>query len=76
MYQNDHPVGGAAIVSCGGTYNWDCTGGNTTAITMSGPASSQFLVNYPGILECYQRGFGTFGSGKDRRHLHHLPRPA
>jgi len=47
-YSNDHPVGGFAVVSCGGQYNWDCTGGNTTAISMNGTASSQFLVNYPG----------------------------
>lgn len=46
-YSNDHPVGGSAVVSCGGGYNWDCTGGNTTAISMTGNASSQFLVNYP-----------------------------
>lgn len=48
MYQNDHPVGGAAVVSCGGPYSWDCTGGNTVAISMNGTASAQFLVNYPG----------------------------
>src|ERR1700758_269219 len=47
-YQNDHPVGGNAIVSCGGQYNWDCTGGNTTGITMGGTGSSAFLTNYPG----------------------------
>jgi len=48
-YSNDHPVGGYAVVSCGGTYNWDCTGGGNTntAITMNGTASSAFLVNYP-----------------------------
>ena len=49
-YQNDHPVGQNAIVSCGGTYNWDCSGGGntTTAITMNGAASSVFLTNYAG----------------------------
>jgi len=48
-YSNDHPVGGYAVVSCGGTYNWDCTGGGntTTPITMSGKSSSVFLTNYP-----------------------------
>jgi len=48
-YSNDHPVGGYAVVSCGGTYNWDCTGGGntTTAITMNGSASTAFLNNYP-----------------------------
>lgn len=48
MYQNDHPVGGGAAVSCGGPYSWDCTGGGTTAITMNGPNSKQFLIDYPG----------------------------
>jgi len=48
-YSNDHPVGGYAVVSCGGQYNWDCTGGGntTTPITMNGPNSSVFIVNYP-----------------------------
>jgi len=47
-YSNDHPVGGYALVSCGGTYNWDCSGGTgNTPITMSGTASSAFLKNYP-----------------------------
>jgi cytochrome c553 len=57
-YNNDHPVGASAIVSCGGTYNWDCTGGNTTAISMNGPASSVFAnTNYG-----FAVSFGTFGS--------------
>jgi len=49
-YSNDHPVGGSAIVSCGGQYNWDCSGGGNTAvpISMNGTNSSQFLINYPG----------------------------
>jgi len=56
-YTNDHPVGGNAIVGCGGGYNWDCTGGASgaagtgatpTPIAMNGPASTEFLVNYPG----------------------------
>ena len=48
-YSNDHPVGGYAVVGCGGAYNWDCTGGGSTntAITMNGTASSAFLTNYP-----------------------------
>ena len=46
-YNNDHPVGAAAIVACGGTYNWDCTGGNTTKISMNGPNSTIFATqNY------------------------------
>jgi len=57
-YNNDHPVGAAAVVSCGGTYNWDCTGGNTTAISMNGPASSVFAnTNYG-----FGVSFGTWGS--------------
>jgi hypothetical protein len=49
-YNNDHPVGGSAYVSCGGQYNWDCTGGGNTnvPITMNGTNSSQFMTNYPG----------------------------
>jgi len=49
-YSNDHPVGGSAYVSCGGQYNWDCSGGGntTTPISMNGTNSSQFLTNYPG----------------------------
>jgi hypothetical protein len=57
-YNNDHPVGAKAIVSCGGAYNWDCTGGGSTAISMTGTASKQFAtVNYG-----YAISFGTFGS--------------
>ncbi|HUB82803.1 MAG TPA: hypothetical protein VMB03_28590 [Bryobacteraceae bacterium] len=57
-YSNDHPVGAQAIVSCGGAYNWDCTGGNTTAISMNGPASSVFAnTNYG-----FGVSFGTFGT--------------
>jgi len=57
-YENDHPVGASAVVTCGGTYNWDCTGGNTTSISMNGPASSVFAnTNYG-----FGVSFGTFGS--------------
>jgi len=60
MYQNDHPVGGAAIVACGGTYNWDCTGGNTTSISMNGPNSSVFAnTNYG-----FAVSLATFGTVK------------
>jgi hypothetical protein len=46
-YANDHPVGPSAIVSCGGQYNWDCSGGNTVAISMNGPNSTIFAkTNY------------------------------
>jgi len=49
-YNNDHPVGQDAVVSCGGAYNWDCTGGGNTTnpIKMTGAASKAFLANYPG----------------------------
>ncbi len=58
-YNNDHPVGAQAIVSCGGAYNWDCTGGGTAAIVFNGPASSQFLVNYDiGAI----KNLSTFGT--------------
>jgi hypothetical protein len=48
-YLNEHPVGPKAMVSCGGTYNWDCTGGGNTLqpIYMNGTASSAFLINNP-----------------------------
>ena len=45
-YLNDHPVGLNAIVSCGGTYDWDCTISATGAVQMTGTASSQFVTNY------------------------------
>jgi len=57
-YNNDHPVGANAIVTCGGTYNWDCTGGSTTPITMNGAASSVFAnTNYG-----FAVSFGTWGN--------------
>jgi len=57
-YQNDHPVGAQAIVTCGGAYKWGCTGGNTVAISMTGTASKQFAtVNYG-----FAVSFGTFGT--------------
>lgn len=63
-YYNDHPVGGSAFVNCGGRFDWDCTGGNTTAISMNGPASSVFLTNYPGSFWNGGASFGTFGTTK------------
>ena len=44
-YLNDHPVGLNAYVTCGGTYDWDCTIVNG-AVSMNGPNSSQFVKNY------------------------------
>jgi len=54
-YLNDHPVGTNAIMSCGGTYDWDCTISATGAVQMTGPKSSLFVTNYgffvsPGVL--------------------------
>jgi hypothetical protein len=48
-YVNEHPVGQMANVSCGAPDWWDCTGGgySTSMIAMNGPASKQFLINYP-----------------------------
>jgi len=57
-YLNDHPVGPNAIVTCGGSYNWDCTGGNTTNLVMNGPNSSIFAnTNYG-----FGVSFGKVGS--------------
>jgi len=46
-YNNEHPVGPTATVSCGGSHSWDCTGGGNTLqpIEMSGAASKVFLTN-------------------------------
>ena len=44
-YLNDHPVGLNASVTCGGTYDWDCTIVNG-AVSMNGANSSQFVKNY------------------------------
>ena len=54
-YLNDHPVGTNAVMTCGGTYDWDCTVSATGKIQMTGAASSKFLTNYgffvsPGVL--------------------------
>jgi len=54
-YNNDHPVGGSATVSCNSAtnpesgHNWDCSGGGsgTTKIT-PGPNQKIFMQNYPG----------------------------
>jgi hypothetical protein len=53
-YNNDHPVGGSANVSCNPAatpevgYNWDCTGGgNTTTPITPGPNQKIFMANNP-----------------------------
>ena len=45
-YLNDHPVGLNAVMTCGGTYDWDCTISATGAVQMTGAKSSQFVTNY------------------------------
>jgi mono/diheme cytochrome c family protein len=45
-YANDHPVGLNAVMGCKGTYDWDCTIGADGSVTMDGPNSKQFVVNY------------------------------
>jgi hypothetical protein len=45
-YENDHPVGPTAVVSCGGTYDWDCTVNSDGSISFTGPGSSVFLTDY------------------------------
>ena len=45
-YLNDHPVGLNAVMTCGGTYDWDCTISGTGAVQMTGAASAQFVSNY------------------------------
>ena len=45
-YLNDHPVGLEAVISCGGTYDWDCNVSAAGKVLMNGPNSSQFVVNY------------------------------
>jgi len=45
-YLNDHPVGLNAVMSCGGTHDWDCTISAAGAVQMTGPKSSLFVTNY------------------------------
>jgi len=45
-YLNDHPVGLNAVMSCGGTYDWDCSISATGSVLMNGPKSIQFVTNY------------------------------
>jgi hypothetical protein len=45
-YLNDHPVGLNAAISCGGTYNWDCTIVNGAITWPSGTKMYQFVQNY------------------------------
>jgi hypothetical protein len=44
-YLNDHPVGLTAIMTCGGTYDWDCTIA-AGKVQMTGTHSAQFVTNY------------------------------
>ena len=45
-YLNDHPVGLNAVMTCGGTYDWDCSISASGKVLMNGAKSSQFLTNY------------------------------
>lgn len=45
-YLNDHPVGLNAVMSCGGTYDWDCSISATGKVLMTGPNSAKFVTNY------------------------------
>jgi hypothetical protein len=45
-YLNDHPVGLNAVMTCGGTYDWDCSIDGTGKVNMTGPASAKFVTNY------------------------------
>jgi cytochrome c553 len=45
-YQNDHPVGESADVSCGGTYDWDCIDNGNGTLSYTGTNSSKFVANY------------------------------
>jgi hypothetical protein len=45
-YLNDHPVGLNAVMSCTGSYNWDCTISATGKVLMNGPNSSRFVQDY------------------------------
>jgi formate-dependent nitrite reductase cytochrome c552 subunit len=45
-YLNDHPVGLNAVMTCGGTYDWDCSIDGTGKVLMTGANSSKFVTNY------------------------------
>lgn len=45
-YLNDHPVGLDATMTCGGTYDWDCTISAAGAVQMTGTNSAKFVTNY------------------------------
>ncbi len=45
-YLNDHPVGLNAVMSCGGTYDWDCSISAAGKVLMTGPNSAKFVTNY------------------------------
>ena len=45
-YANDHPVGMNAVLTCGGTYDWDCTVDANGKVQMTGPNSKAFVQNY------------------------------
>ena len=44
-YLNDHPVGLNAVMTCGGTYDWDCSI-SAGKVQMTGTNSAKFVQNY------------------------------
>jgi hypothetical protein len=45
-YLNDHPVGPNALLTCGGTYDWDCTINANGSYSFTGAGSALFLTDY------------------------------
>jgi hypothetical protein len=45
-YLNDHPVGPNALLTCGGSFDWDCTINANGKYSFTGTGSSQFLTDY------------------------------
>jgi cytochrome c553 len=45
-YLNDHPVGTNAVMTCGGSYDWDCNISASGKVLMNGAKSSLFIQNY------------------------------
>ncbi len=45
-YQNDHPVGPTALLTCGGSHDWDCIINGDGSYAYTGAGSAQFLLDY------------------------------
>jgi len=59
-YANDHPVGGFAVVQCGGGYNWDCSGGDTVTSPKKGGAPVTGTVNPGSAIKMNGTASGAF----------------